>query len=545
MIIELNITKKIVLVFLSVIISTIGLYANEKISSKKMSCIQQSNYSGKTLDELKIILLEQAKKEAVNELYGESILSVTEIENGELKSDSIQAKTLGSIRLKGNPEYFNGKNFGEICANIESYITKKDLEKFKPKIINLERFCFNDPSVPMNEIKKEAKFSAYKEIISKVKPSLKVSGMEAESYIRNFEMKNEKFDFDTASYCFNATASIMPFELEMEPSVVNGTFKKAKIDEKNIIVKSGSGKTLDLEGKGTKEEPFIIKNVNQTISFNNNSEPIYYKIEIPNIQIVEINEVNDSVNTINLLRDDFSKIDYSSSGLKYTFEEETIILEIFSNSKSGVGKFYILFGEQLDFSTIPGYQGDIRTKNQTVRFKKTNYYNWFKLIIDKERYVDLYENKDTISRVTLLRSDLSKIDSWGDGFKMKLEPGTYIVGMSTNGKAGRASFNVVFGNDLDYSKVKGYQGDISPKNQTIKFKKTNYYNWFKLRLDNERQVSLFENNNSINRITLLRSDLSKIDSWGEGFNLKLKKGIYIIGISTIGEGNTSFDVKFD
>ena len=203
----------------------------EKYTTIKTSCIQQSEYSGKTLDQLKEILLYQAKQEALEELYGQLMYSKTDLKDGKIVSDEIRQRAIGSVRVEGNPKFYNGKNFGSICADVKSYITKKDLEKYSPKKVYLNGYCFNDSNIPISKIKEEAKYGAYKEIISQYKPSLKLSKEQAESFIHGFKISNDKFNFDTASYCFNAVATILPYELEI--SAVN-----KKVSKTNNIIKS-------------------------------------------------------------------------------------------------------------------------------------------------------------------------------------------------------------------------------------------------------------------------------------------------------------------
>lgn len=198
------------------------LFAGEdtNIYSMKKTCLQTTNYEGKTLTEQKKILIEKAKQESLEELYGSLILSSTDIENGKLKKDEIKSRAVGAVRVKGNPVFKNGKNLGEICADVTSYITPADLEKYSPREIKLSHFCFNDTSVAMKNIKTQAKLKAYKEMIVKYKPSMKdLSLKQAESLIHGFNESNVNFDFDSASYCFDAQATILPYELEMTTHV--------------------------------------------------------------------------------------------------------------------------------------------------------------------------------------------------------------------------------------------------------------------------------------------------------------------------------------
>ena len=189
-----------------------------RLTTKKTSCIQQTNYEGKTLAEQKKILIEQAKQESLEELYGSLIFSSTDIENGKIKNDEIRSRAVGAVRVRGNPTFYNGKNLGEICADVTCYITEKDLEKYSPKEVSLTHYCFNDTSVAMGEIQNKAREAAYKEMIVRYKPSMKnISLKQAEKLIHGFKESNSNFDFATKSYCFDAVGTILPYELEMRP----------------------------------------------------------------------------------------------------------------------------------------------------------------------------------------------------------------------------------------------------------------------------------------------------------------------------------------
>ena len=222
--------------FLSLLILITIATAKDKLETSKTSCIQQSLYPNKTLDQQKKILIEKAKQESLEELYGTLISSSIDIENGKMKRDQIRSRAVGAVRVSGNPSFYNGKNLGEICTDVKVYITQKDLEKYSPKKVSLTHYCFNDPSVAMKDIKKEAKYGAYKEIISQYKPSMKITGKEAEKFIHGFTISNDQFDFDTASYCFNAVGTILPYELEMDPkktttSSINATSNSSNLND--------------------------------------------------------------------------------------------------------------------------------------------------------------------------------------------------------------------------------------------------------------------------------------------------------------------------
>ncbi|MEA2017760.1 MAG: hypothetical protein U9N59_04870 [Campylobacterota bacterium] len=210
-----------------------------RYKTTKTSCIQQSNYPNKTLDQQKKILIENAKFEALGELYGHLLVSSTDIKNGKIIDDTIKQRAVGNVRIEGNPSFYNGSNLGEICSDITAYITQKDLEQFKPKKVNLNRFCYNNPSTPTNKVKEKANFQAYKKAIMQYKPSLKnISDKQSAKLIHGFIKSNEKFDFNTGVYCFDAVATLLPYELELTKSKPKG-FNIVGDDEIGGDVKKG------------------------------------------------------------------------------------------------------------------------------------------------------------------------------------------------------------------------------------------------------------------------------------------------------------------
>jgi hypothetical protein len=233
--------------------------ASDKLQTSKTSCLQQSAYPNKTLAEQKKILIEKAKQESLEELYGTLISSSTDIKNGKMVSDTIKSRAIGAVRVKGNPSFYNGKNLGEICTDVNVYITKKDLEKYSPKKVVLKHFCFNDNNVATKDIKQKAKYEAYKEMISQYKPSMKVSQKQAENFIHSFTISNDKFDFDTTSYCFDAVGTILPYELEM-----SSTTYKADLNIEDTTTSSTQGLIVNFY----KDNSYPLKNPIYTTYIN-------------------------------------------------------------------------------------------------------------------------------------------------------------------------------------------------------------------------------------------------------------------------------------
>jgi len=197
----------------------VGLFATNLETSKTV-CEMAGN---KSIDKIKQDLLLKVKLAGVEELYGENIFSQTLIENGKLLSDTIKSMAAGKVRIKGDPKFFNGKNLGEVCINATLYISEQDIKDFTPKKINIKNFCYSNPNIAIKDIKEKAKEAAFYEIISQYSPSLakKISKEETAEYIHGFKIEKENFDFNKGAYCFDALATIIPYELKYKKPIKN------------------------------------------------------------------------------------------------------------------------------------------------------------------------------------------------------------------------------------------------------------------------------------------------------------------------------------
>lgn len=70
---------------------------------QKSFCAQSFGY--KEIEEMKRDLLLNAKRLAVNELFGELITSTTLVENFTLTADQIKSSSIGFVRIDGDISY--------------------------------------------------------------------------------------------------------------------------------------------------------------------------------------------------------------------------------------------------------------------------------------------------------------------------------------------------------------------------------------------------------------------------------------------------------
>ena len=396
---------KKLLVVLFVLISMLN--AKEYTTMKK-SCIQQSEHSGKTLDQQKEVLINQAKQLALTDLYGEMMFSKTNMVDGKISSDEIRQRAVGAVRIKGNPKFYNGQNFGEVCTDVTAYVTDKDIKKYSPKEVKLNKYCFNDSTVPMNKIKSEAKYGAYKEIISQYKPSLKLSNEQSEKLIHGFKISNDNFDFDTASYCFNAVATILPYELEMGTNSKITKIKNNKITTKESLDNTIYGKWYGSYYWGGSYKKFLMLEI--TINKDDTFKATWNRGD----------EVKNTYHTGTVIKNGKNiilkpgqknpsgeKTSWTTDSLKLRFYKDELVLEgRIHNYSSGSGAKFVKVNKfPLEYS-IENPNDDINGKWYGW-YQCTNYY-YFTMNISKNNAEVVFSNGDTIVKTEKSNYNISK-----------------------------------------------------------------------------------------------------------------------------------------
>ena len=163
------------------------------------------------LDSLKKELLINAKREAVNEIFGEFIRSFAKVEDFSLTEDVIKASSIGLIRIKNDPIYSQGRNLGEICVKIDAYVRREDLEKFKPKKRS-KKVCLSEGDV--KTIRKRAEQKARLEVLTDYHQGITEYPLrEVLPLLHEVRYSEGGFVQGSQVYCVRATGVIYPIEV--------------------------------------------------------------------------------------------------------------------------------------------------------------------------------------------------------------------------------------------------------------------------------------------------------------------------------------------
>jgi len=179
---------------------------------KKNFCMTAIGYPS-TPDNLKRELLAGAQRMAVGELFGELISSYTKVENFTLSEDRIQASSAGLVRVKGDPLYSNGRNFGDVCVQIEAYVTEEDREKFKPLKIG-RKHCTSEKKLSVSEMMTYAKEETLVKALVNYDRNLEgLPWKHLLPLVHNVQYTESGFIPDTDTYCVRFTGTIYPIEI--------------------------------------------------------------------------------------------------------------------------------------------------------------------------------------------------------------------------------------------------------------------------------------------------------------------------------------------
>lgn len=238
-------TKKLLKVVVFLFFSNfLSFYPNDILAEQvvlKEICLSSFGMDWKTSEEAKSHIITIAKREAVGELFGEMIRSFTSIEDFQLKKDRIEAHSSGLIRLKGVPEFRNGKGFGEICVKIIAYITDEDIVRFKPRKVR-KKVCISDPRLSLGEVRKTAEQQARLQAVRDYEPELEhIKDDIVLTLIHEAKTDSAGFIPETTAYCVTASGIIYPIEL-MAVTETASNFDKTSNHKKKkgIQIVSGS-----------------------------------------------------------------------------------------------------------------------------------------------------------------------------------------------------------------------------------------------------------------------------------------------------------------
>lgn len=215
-------TKKALLKFtltlIFLLLSYIPSFATNDVT--KEVCLSSVGMNWKTTEEAKNHLLVLAKRGVVGELFGDMIQSMIEVKNYQLTKDDIMSVSIDFIRARGNPEFYSGKGFAELCVKLSAYVTDEDVKLFQPRSVR-KKVCITDSRLSLGEIRQTAEKLSRIQAVKEYEPKLeKVKDDIVLGMIHESKTESGGFIPETTTYCTTSTGVVYPIEL-MAVSKVN------------------------------------------------------------------------------------------------------------------------------------------------------------------------------------------------------------------------------------------------------------------------------------------------------------------------------------
>lgn len=198
---------------------------------EKTYCTQGIAYE--SIDDLKLDLLNNAKKAVINELFGEFIVASTAVENFVVTKDQIQTSSLGFVRVEGNTTFHNGDDFADVCVTIRAYVTNEDRAKFDPEPLE-KKYCDADDDLTTAQLIAYVKDETVIQALIEYNPRLR--GADQASLlqlVQKVTYLESGFISDTQTYCATFEGYVVPVEvmafLGGDPSIANTDVKQKSI----------------------------------------------------------------------------------------------------------------------------------------------------------------------------------------------------------------------------------------------------------------------------------------------------------------------------
>lgn len=238
------------------LLTVAAVHAQEPADSvEKTVCLSAIGYD--SLDALQQDLLLNAKRMAVDELFGELITASTTVDDFIVTSDEIRSTSLGLIRVGGSLEYANGENIAEVCLHLTAYTTPEDRAQFEPVPLS-KRHCEGDPRLTAGEIQEKARENAIVQALIEYDGRLEEVGSRTlRRLMQRVSYSDSGFVPETQTYCTTVTGEIVPIQImavlggaELYPATeVRATPNDAALSTATPTSEASTARTATIAGK--------------------------------------------------------------------------------------------------------------------------------------------------------------------------------------------------------------------------------------------------------------------------------------------------------
>lgn len=194
-----------------------GMENSEDIEVEASACDQLTTSGGPTpnMEDFKKSLVEKAKSQAAFNLLTRMYAGQSQVGLQEKLPASYKEALASKLQTKGQPSFYNGKVFGELCAKITATLSSENVDTASPLIATLQNFCYQAPDTTEEQLEALAHLAALDRVVQNIAPGAKLSSAARNELLQGATISGELGGDHDDVYCLDMHLEVAPLQLQV------------------------------------------------------------------------------------------------------------------------------------------------------------------------------------------------------------------------------------------------------------------------------------------------------------------------------------------
>ncbi len=220
------------------------------IAQQISTCMDLGKTDGASMEELKQVLLQKLRRNAVDVLFGKVYYQQKTGLDKKSYAGGYVDKVADQLEFQTQPEFYNGKQFGELCARAWVSMPARRVPTISPRVVRLDNFCYQaDPGQSRETLRKLATTAAVDRVLENIAPGSLVPLQYRQQIEDGATINGDLRKLDEKTYCLSISINVIPLQVNL----LEGKNKKKK--EAPAITEPKPEFSLDL--KASKEGDLV------------------------------------------------------------------------------------------------------------------------------------------------------------------------------------------------------------------------------------------------------------------------------------------------
>jgi hypothetical protein len=178
------------------------------------ACVDINKSHAKDLETVKQTLLKNMQQQAPRvlyaKLYGDPNTHVSTNQFSVDYNDDVAKRLV----MQGQPEYFNGDNFGELCVRAWYSLPEQQVVTVAAKTVSLKSFCYQEDGLNPQDLADKARMAAVERLIGNMAPGARAPEEYRRRLLEKAKVAGQLSPIDPTTYCLDIAVDLIPLELE-------------------------------------------------------------------------------------------------------------------------------------------------------------------------------------------------------------------------------------------------------------------------------------------------------------------------------------------